>query len=82
MKIDNQTMLEDFTKMCKEIAINRDGKFFCMFENLEYDDDFQYIVSSNHYPILKEKMNKLVELVNNDLSLLDKDVETELWQML
>jgi len=32
--------------------------------------------------MLKEKMMNLVCLINSDNSLIDKDVETELWNMI
>ena len=35
-----------------------------------------------NYTFLIDKVEKLVEMVNKDKSLLEKDVETELWYML
>ena len=34
------------------------------------------------FPILKEKMDNLIVLINNDHSLADKDVSNELWNMI
>lgn len=72
---------EKFSKMCELIFINSSGKFVFPFENLEYDIDWMEFTSHADYNILKSKMNNLIKLTNEDLSILNLDVEEEIWEM-
>lgn len=70
-----------FVEMCKHIVIHK-GEFVCLYSNIEYDEDFSNIYNDNNYNMLKGKMKNLLVLINKDNSLLNKDVETELWDLI
>jgi hypothetical protein len=63
------------------IYINSNG-FQFPFDNIDHDDDLIQIRESIDYPVLKSKMENLIILINKDNSLLNKDVETELWDLI
>lgn len=69
-----------FVEMCKHIVIDTKG-FTCLWENLELDNDFEYITSDESYPMLKNKMKNLITLINKDYSIIEKDIETEIWDL-
>ena len=48
---------------------------------LEYGEKNIEIRNDPDYPFLKKKMSKVLKLINSDLSLIDKDIETEIWNM-
>ena len=70
-----------FVEMCKLIFVNSKGEFCFPFEDLTHDDDWSQFINHSDYPILESKMKKLINLVNSDNSVLEKDVETEIWEM-
>lgn len=71
----------DFVKMCESLEITSSGLFF-PYEMIEIDSDLSEISKSSHYKILKEKMDNLINLVNSDNSLINKDIEKELWNLI
>jgi hypothetical protein len=64
--------------MCELISVNSKGQFF--FDSV--DVEFTEVYNDVDYPVLKEKMDKLIGLINEDNSLIEKDVQDELWLML
>jgi hypothetical protein len=64
--------------MCELISVNSKGQFF--FDSV--DVEFTELYNDTDYPVLKEKMDKLIGLINEDNSLIEKDVQDELWLML
>jgi hypothetical protein len=72
---------ESFVRMCYLLEITSEGIQY-PDDIAELDAEFQDVFDSEEYPILREKMDKLVHLINNDLSLVDKDIEEELWYMI
>jgi hypothetical protein len=64
--------------MCELISVNSKGQFF--FDSV--DVEFTEVYNDTDYPVLKEKMDKLIGLINEDNSLIEKDVQDELWLML
>jgi hypothetical protein len=78
---NEDTLKKMFVEMCKHTAYFN-GEFICLYSDMEYDNDYSYITESSDYSLLKEKMEKMLKLINSDSSLGDKDVETELWHML
>jgi hypothetical protein len=52
------------------------------FDDVDHDDDLIQIRESVDYPVLKSKMENLIILINKDNSLINKDVETELWDLI
>jgi len=67
--------------MCKHI-VDHKGKLVCLYSNIEYDENFSNIYNDRNYNMLKEKMENLLNIVNKDNSLINKDVETELWDLI
>lgn len=81
MIIAEENLKVMFVEMCKHIVIDSEG-IICLYENIELDNDFEYIVTNENYPLLKKKMQNLLEIVNKDYSLIEKDIETELWDLI
>lgn len=73
---------EKFVEMCKLIFINSKGEFVFPFDNLFYDLDYSEFLSHTDWSVLESKMKNLIELMNKDLSIIDKDVETEIWYLI
>ena len=71
---------QKFESMCQHIIKGNDG-FFFPYESVEYDKSFSKISSSEDYDSLKVKMNNFIELINKDNSLVEKDIVTELWDL-
>ena len=72
---------QQFTELCKMIFIGSNG-FQFTFDDVDHDDDLIQIRESVDYPVLKSKMENLIILINKDNSLINKDVETELWDLI
>ena len=72
---------QQFTELCKMIFIGSNG-FQFPFDDIDHDDDLIQIRESVDYPVLKSKMENLIILINKDNSLINKDVETELWDLI
>jgi hypothetical protein len=80
--MENSNKLKaDFVRMCGLLEITANGLQF-PDEIAELDDDFQDVFESSDYPILREKMDNLINLINSDTSLINKDIEDELWYMI
>jgi hypothetical protein len=73
---------EKFAEMCKLIFINGKGEFVFPIDNLIHDDDYSDFLNHSDWNTLESKMENLISLVNNDHSILEKDVETEIWEMI
>jgi len=67
---------EKFVNMCHLIS-NDDGRYDYWWDDLEkykYDEDFN---------ILKTKMENILIILNeNDSSILNKDIEDEIWDLI
>lgn len=72
---------DKFVEMCKMIFINADGKFVFPIDNLIHDEDYSDFMNHSDWSILESKMTNLISKVNEDSSILEKDVETEIWEM-
>ena len=72
---------QNFAEMCKHIFIGVNG-FSFPFESIEHDPTFDNLLESKEYSLLKEKMTNLLVLVNSDNSILEMDLETEIWEMI
>ena len=71
--------VEDFTLLIENHTYLMDGEVF-VFQL----DTIGLVTKTNHLQNDNELINKvqtLVNMVNDDLSLLEKDVQTELWDM-
>ena len=73
-----KNMIDKFVDMCELISVDSKGQFF--FDSV--DVEFTEVYNDTDYPVLKEKMDKLIGLINEDNSLIEKDVQDELWLML
>ena len=73
-----KNMIDKFVNMCELISVNSKGQFFFDSVDVEFTD----VYNDTDYPVLKEKMDKLIGLINEDNSLIEKDVQDELWLML
>ena len=57
------------------------GKGLFFNGGIVYDNDFTYITNDVDYPLIEQKLKAIVELVNEDPTLVFKDLEDELWHM-
>ena len=57
------------------------GKGLYFNDSIIYDNRYTYITENEHYPLVEQKLKSIINLVNNDTSLVHKDVESELWYM-
>ena len=72
---------ENFFKLCKLIFVGKNGYDF-PFDAISHYEDYQDNYKSEEYTLLEEKMKNLINLVNSDNSLTEKDIEEELWYMI
>lgn len=79
--MNDKEIKNKFVEMCKHIALIK-GEFVCLYSSMEYNEEFSNIYNDENYEILKKKMNNLLFLLNKDNSLVNKDVETELWNII
>ena len=79
--MDDALVKSYFVRMCALVEITSDGLLF-PDEMMELDDAMADVLSHDAYPKLRGKMGRMLELVNQDPSLIYKDVETELWYMI
>jgi len=79
--INEEKIKADFVKMCGLLEITSSGLMF-PDEMIEIDSEFSEISESSHYEILRKKMDNLIKLVNSDNSLINKDIEKELWYLI
>lgn len=70
-----------FVEMCKNVTIFN-GKVISLHEDMTYSPEYDYITKSENYSLLEKKMENLLKLVNTDITLFEKDIETELWDMI
>jgi hypothetical protein len=73
---------QKFVEMCKLIFINGKGKFVFPTDNLIHDIDYSEFLNHTDWIVLESKMTNLIELINKDHSILEKDVETEIWDLI
>jgi hypothetical protein len=78
----NLDIKQKFVHLCSMIFINRRGEFVFPIENLEYDLDWSEFLMSSDWAILDKKMSNLIIKLNEDNSILNLDVETEIWEMI
>jgi hypothetical protein len=71
-----------FVEMCKLIFINGTGKFVFPIDNLLYDQDYSEFLNHSDWSVLETKMSNLITLMNEDHSILQKDVESEIWNLI
>jgi len=57
------------------------GKGLVFNENIIYDKNFSHITNDSEYSLIEEKIKSIVNLINEDPTLVHKDLEDELWYM-
>lgn len=57
------------------------GKGLSFDDSIVYDKRYSHITENEEYPMMVSKVNAIINLVNENPSLVIKDVETELWDM-
>ena len=77
-----KNMIDKFVNMCELISVNENGNFFFPFQDVEHSNEITTIYADVDYFTLKDKMNKLISIINEDQTLVEKDIETELWIIL
>lgn len=70
--------LEKFDKLCTQIFYHK-GEFRFPFDGIQHDGRFQSITTSNDYPLLVEKLQNLLSLINKDMTKIHEDTEV-LWE--
>ena len=78
--MNEEKLKESFVKLCSQIFVTGNG-FQFPFDSIRHNDDFSGVYSSKEWSILENKMTNLLKLINSDNSLIDKDIETELWNL-
>ena len=63
---------EIFVKMCSEIKFS--SEFYYPEMSVLHDDNFNEITSYENYPILVEKIKKLVYLINKNPNYYNMDI--------
>jgi hypothetical protein len=77
---DNLDIKEKFVEMCK-FCYEWNGEIFFPFETVIHSNEWVSFKIHPDYLILKEKMENLMILLNNDRSLVELDVIDDLWEM-
>jgi hypothetical protein len=60
-------------------VVSGEGLFFN--DNILYDNRFSHITNDDEYSLIEQKVKSIVKLINEDPSLVYKDLEDELWYM-
>jgi hypothetical protein len=76
-----ENIKEKFEKMCGYINVDEKGLFF-PYIVIDLVEELNSFKQDSDYPILKQKMDNLIKLVNSDSSVLDKDISEEIWDMI
>lgn len=72
---------QKFVEMCKLIFVNSKGEFVFPIENLIHDKDWSKFLYHKDWTILDRKMSNLITKINEDNSVLNLDIETEIWEI-
>lgn len=57
------------------------GKGLFFNEGIVYDNRFTHITSDTDYPLIEQKLKSIINLINNNPSLVFNDLEDELWYL-
>lgn len=71
-----------FVEMCKLIFVNGKGEFVFPIDSLIHDNDYTDFLNHQDWSTLESKMVNLIVLLNKDESILELDVEDEIWEMI
>jgi hypothetical protein len=74
--------IEKFERMVTCVGIGFKGELFFDNDRFIHDASFGDLHKDSDLSFLKEKMNNFLTLVNSDLSLAEKDIANELWDLI
>lgn len=80
-KDENKTKQLAVEIMSSEYIDVVSGKGLIFNENIIYDKNFSHITNDSEYPLIEEKIKSIVNLINDNPTLVHKDLEDELWYM-
>jgi translation initiation factor 6 (eIF-6) len=80
-KDENKTKQLVVEIMSSEYVDVVSGKGLVFNESIIYDKDFSHITNDGEYSLIEEKIKSIVNLINNNPTLVHKDLEDELWYM-
>jgi len=80
-KDENKTKQLVVEIMSSEYVDVISGKGLVFNENIIYDKNFSHITNDSEYSLIEEKIKSIVNLINEDPTLVHKDLEDELWYM-
>lgn len=63
-----------FIKLCEQIYMF-DGEFHFPFGKIQLDDEYSYIIESDIYDDLTNKMDNYLKLLNSDIKYFDMEIE-------
>lgn len=75
-------ILDKFLILSSLIQVDDNNNIFFPFDQILYDDEWINFISHPDWKILNSKITNLVILISKDIMVLEKDVETELWDMI
>jgi len=79
--MENQKLKNMFVKMCSLSYFDGDMLYFPATD-VDHLTHMKEIRENENYPFLLEKMDNLMILLNENPTLIDKDIEDELWYMI
>lgn len=70
-----------FIKLCEQVY-TFDGEFHFPFGKIQLNDEYEFIVKSDYYPTLMDKMDSFLILLNSDSKYWEMDIQDELWHLI
>ena len=78
--IDLRNKLLDLLPM---IDLSRNNNYFIFYcSYVEHNNKYTYITKCGYYNLIKKLMYRIIELINNDRGVLDKDFENDIFPQL
>lgn len=75
--IKNNTHMDDFKNLCNFINVDVNSNYYFDQDLVDFN-----LIDVNTDDVIVNKVHKLCEMINNDNTILDKDLETEIWSLL
>ena len=72
-----ENFIDDFVRLCQYISVDNNNQYY-------FDQDLidEELITDIPNIVVINKIHKLCEMINNDESVLDRDLETDLWFIL
>lgn len=81
--INEEKSKQNFVEMCKFVTYVEDtGEIYCAWDEMKESTLSKVDFTDPNYRELRRKLKKLVKLVRKDNSLINRDIETDLWNIL